>query len=207
VRTPDVPSLDLIPATADLAGAEIELVELEHRESRLRSVLDPMVGDYDFVLIDSPPSLGLLTVNILTAATHLLIPLQCEYFALEGISHLLRTVDLVRANLNASLEILGVLLTMYDSRLNLSRQVATEARNFFGDRVLSTMIPRNIRLAEAPSFGRPIITYDITSAGSTAYLALAQEIALRLETNVSTPPTAASSDQIVPDSPYLPEPK
>ena len=154
VGSPDFPSLRVLPATADLAGAEVELVDLERRELRLRDTLEELAPSYDFVLVDSPPSLGLLTINILAAATHLLVPLQCEYFALEGISQLLRTVELIRENLNPDLVTLGVLLTMYDARLNLSRQVASEARQFFGDDVFSTTIPRNIRLAEAPSYGQ-----------------------------------------------------
>lgn len=207
VRSADIPNLEVLPATADLAGAEIELVDVDTREARLREALRSLSDHYDFVLIDSPPSLGLLTVNILTAASHLLIPLQCEYFALEGISHLLRTVELVRANLNPDLGILGVLLTMYDARLNLSRQVAAEARAFFGDDVFETVIPRNIRLAEAPSFGRPIITYDIASAGSAAYLALAQEVAARLKTDVSGRATLNDREPGGANSPYLAEPR
>ena len=140
---------------------------------------------YDYVLIDCPPSLGLLTVNMLTAADGLLIPLQCEYFALEGLTQLLRTVQLVQQGLNSNLRIYGVLLTMYDARLNLSRQVAADARQHFGSLVFDTVIPRNIRLAEAPSFGRSIIQYDITSAGAVAYLQLARELTSRLETGVS----------------------
>ena len=188
--------MDVIPATADLAGAEVELVSLDQRELRLREALAQVDDMYDFVIVDSPPSLGLLTVNILSAATHLLIPLQCEYFALEGISHLLHTVELIRADLNPGLEILGVLLTMFDARLNLSKQVATEARRFFGETVFDTVIPRNIRLAEAPSFGHPIITYDITSVGATAYLTMAQELAKRLETDVFRTESGHASDKV-----------
>jgi chromosome partitioning protein len=180
------PSLDVLPATPDLAGAEIELVGAQHRETVLRDALIELRGNYDFILIDCPPSLGLLTVNMLTAADGLLIPLQCEYFALEGLTQLLRTVQLVQQALNSSLRIYGVLLTMYDARLNLSRQVAADAREHFGSLVFDTIIPRNIRLAEAPSFGRSIIQYDITSAGAVAYLQLAKEFTHRLDTNVST---------------------
>jgi chromosome partitioning protein len=168
--------LDLLPATPDLAGAEIELVEVEDRGTRMRDALATVRDQYDYILIDCPPSLGLLTLNMLAAADALLIPLQCEYFALEGLSQLMDTVQRVKEALNPDLELDGVLLTMYDSRLNLSRQVAADARDHFGDLVFSTVIPRNIRLAEAPSFGKPIVVYDIGSVGSQAYLAVAREL-------------------------------
>lgn len=178
------PSLDVLPATADLAGAEVELVTTQNRELALRRAIDPVRTDYDFIVIDCPPSLGLLTINVLTASDSLIIPLQCEYFALEGLTQLVRTVQLVQAGLNPDLRILGVLLTMFDSRLNLSRQVAQDAREHFGTIVFETAIPRNIRLAEAPSFGKPIINYDIGSVGATSYLAVAKELTARLKTDV-----------------------
>lgn len=178
--------LDVMPATPDLAGAEVELVDVERREHRMRVAVEPLVPEYDFILIDCPPSLGLITLNMLAAAHAVLIPLQCEYFALEGISHLMKTIELVQQGMNPSLVIEGVALTMYDARLNLSRQVASDTRAFFGDRVFNAVIPRNVRLAEAPSFGKPIITYDISSVGSVAYLNLAKEVIARQEAHVST---------------------
>jgi chromosome partitioning protein len=171
--------LDLIPATPDLAGAEVELVGASNREGRMREALAPMRGSYDYILIDCPPSLGLITLNMLAAADALLIPVQCEYYALEGLSQLLNTVHLVQRSVNPKLTIEGVLLTMYDARLNLSRQVATETREYFGDQVFAAVIPRNVRLAEAPSFGKPIILYDIASAGAQAYMAVARELIAR----------------------------
>lgn len=171
--------LDVVPATPDLAGAEVELIDRPRREQALRAAVDEVRDEYDFVLIDCPPALGLLTVNMLAAADGLLIPLQCEYYALEGISQLLNTVHRVQHGINEALAIDGVLLTMYDARLNLSRQVATEAREYFGAKVFQTVIPRNVRLAEAPSFGKPIILYDIASAGAQAYLAAAEELVTR----------------------------
>jgi chromosome partitioning protein len=168
--------LDVVPATPDLAGAELELVSAPERESRMRSALAEARNQYDFVLIDCPPSLGLITVNMLAAADSLLIPLQCEYYALEGLSQLLNTVRLIQRSINPQLGIDGVLLTMYDARLNLSRQVANEAREYFGKQVFAHMIPRNVRLAEAPSFGKPIILYDVASVGAKAYMAVAREL-------------------------------
>jgi chromosome partitioning protein len=162
----------------------VELVGEERRETRLAEALHGLRPEYDFILIDCPPSLGLLTVNMLAAADGLIIPLQCEYFALEGLTQLLRTIKLVQEALNTGLAIDGVLLTMYDARLNLSRQVAAEAREYFGHVVFSTVIPRNIRLAEAPSFGKPIILYDITSVGATSYMAVAKEFMEREKTHV-----------------------
>ena len=170
------PLLDLMPSTRDLVGAEIELVGAMSRETILRRALRSTRSDYDFVLLDCPPSLGLLTLNALTAADSLLIPIQCEFYALEGLSQLLNTVRLVQRALNPQLEIEGVLLTMFDGRLNLARQVAAEAREYFGDRVYKTSIPRNVRLAEAPSFGQPILRYDVLSNGSQSYLSLAGEL-------------------------------
>lgn len=168
--------LDLIPSTRDLVGAEIELVGAGDRETVLRRALEDVRNDYDFILVDCPPSLGLLTLNTLTAADSVLIPIQCEFYALEGLSQLLNTVRLVQKGLNPSLDIEGVLLTMYDKRLNLSRQVADEAWEYFGGKVYRTRIPRNVRLAEAPSFGQPIILYDVLSAGAQSYLSLAKEL-------------------------------
>jgi len=170
------PYLDVIPATRDLVGAEIELVTVPNRERVLQKALAPIRENYDYVLVDCPPSLGLLTLNTLTAADSVLIPIQCEFYALEGLSQLLNTVRLVQRGLNPGLDIEGVLLTMYDHRLNLSQQVAAEAREYFGATVYRTAIPRNVRLAEAPSFGRPIVLYDILSRGAQSYLALAQEV-------------------------------
>lgn len=181
--------LDLMPATADLAAAEIELVDVEQREHAMRRALQQVRDDYDFVLIDCPPSLGLITVNMLAAANGVLIPLQCEYFALEGLSQLLNTIQLVQRALNEHLVVDGVLLTMYDARLNLSRQVATDAREYFGAKVFEAVIPRNVRLAEAPSFGKPIIVYDVGSVGAVAYLNAAKEFIQRLGTFVSPAPT------------------
>jgi len=175
------PYLDVVPSNRDLVGAEVELVSRPQRELVLRHALDGVRDAYEFVLVDCPPSLGLLTLNTLAAADAVLIPIQCEFYALEGLSQLLNTIRLVQRNLNPRLQIEGVLLTMYDQRLNLSRQVADEAREYFGDRVYETVIPRNVRLAEAPSFGKPIVLYDILSAGAQSYLALAQEVMNRAE--------------------------
>ncbi|MGH7500690.1 MAG: ParA family protein [Longimicrobiales bacterium] len=173
------PYLDLAPSTQDLVGAEVELVDRSARESVLREALADVRDRYEFVLVDCPPSLGLLTLNTLTAADSVLIPIQCEFYALEGLSQLLNTVRVVQQNLNPGLQIEGVLLTMFDQRLNLSRQVAEEAKEYFGSRVFSSVIPRNVRLAEAPSFGKPILMYDVLSAGAQAYLALAKEVMTR----------------------------
>lgn len=170
------PFLDLVPSTRDLVGAEIEMVSMISRETVLRRALESVRGSYDFVLVDCPPSLGLLTLNTLTAADSVLIPIQCEFYALEGLSQLLNTIRLVQRALNPDLGIEGVLLTMFDRRLNLSNQVAADAREFFGSKVFTTAIPRNVRLAEAPSFGEPIVLYDILSSGAQSYLALAREI-------------------------------
>lgn len=174
-----VPFLDVVPSTRDLVGAEIELVGSPARESILRRALEPIRDRYEYILVDCPPSLGLLTLNTLVAADSVLIPIQCEFYALEGLSQLLNTVRLVQRGLNPELEIEGVLLTMYDRRLNLSKQVADEAREYFGDKVYRTVIPRNVRLAEAPSFGEPIVHYDVMSAGAQSYLALGRELISR----------------------------
>jgi chromosome partitioning protein len=168
--------LDVVPATPDLAGAEIELVDHRSRELAMREALEPVRDQYDFILIDCPPSLGLITVNMLVAADTILIPLQCEYYALEGISQLLNTVHLLQHGPNPNLAIEGVVLTMYDARLNLSRQVAADAREYFGSKVFQTVVPRNVRLAEAPSFGKPILLYDVASIGAQAYMAIAKEL-------------------------------
>ncbi len=173
------PRLDVAPATPDLAGAEVELVERDHRETAMRQALAPVRDEYDLILIDCPPSLGLITLNMLAAADGILIPLQCEYYALEGLSQLINTVQMIQREVNTELAIDGVLLTMFDARLNLSRQVVSDAREFFGDRVFKTTIPRNVRLAEAPSFGKPIILYDIASVGAQAYMAVARELLAR----------------------------
>jgi len=172
--------LDVVPSSRDLVGAEVELVDRPERERVLSRMLQEVRGDYDFILVDCPPSLGLLTLNTLTAADSVLIPIQCEFYALEGLSQLLNTVRLVQRNLNPALQIEGVLLTMYDQRLNLSRQVADEAHEYFGDRVFRTTVPRNVRLAEAPSFGKPIVLYDVMSAGAKSYLSLAKEVITRV---------------------------
>ena len=173
------PMLDVVPASRDLAGAEIELIERPSRERVLRCILDPIRDEYDYILIDSPPSLGLLTLNALVASDSVLIPIQCEFYALEGLSQLLNTVRIVQRNLNRQLGIEGVLLTMFDSRLNLSKQVKGEAEEYFGAKVFRTAIPRNVRLAEAPSFGKPIAVYDVLSTGARGYLSLASEIVRR----------------------------
>ena len=171
------PGLSILPANRDLVGAEVELVGVRDRETILREALAPIVRDNEFILIDCPPSLGLLTLNTLGAAGSVLIPIQCEYYALEGLSQLLNTVRLVQRALNRALSIEGVLLTMYDQRLSLSRQVATDAKRFFGSRVFETVIPRNVSIAEAPSFGLPVGDYSPASAGARRYAALAREIA------------------------------
>ena len=169
-------NLSVLPATPDLAGAEIELITRENRELAMRQALEEVRADFDIILVDCPPSLGLITINMLAAADALLIPLQCEYYALEGLSQLLNTVHLVQQGVNPSLGIDGVLLTMFDARLNLSRQVAADAREYFGSKVFHTVIPRNVRLAEAPSFGKPIILYDVASVGAQAYINVAHEL-------------------------------
>jgi chromosome partitioning protein len=174
-----VPGLSLIPSDRNLTGAEVELVSLPEREGRLRALLFALRQDYDYIFIDTPPSLGLLTLNALVAADAVLIPLTCEYFALEGLADLVATLRRVRASLNPSLDIAGVLMTMYDERTNLGQQVARDVRAFFQDRVFGTVIPRNIRLGEAPSHGMPGILYDAKSKGAEAYLALAREMRAR----------------------------
>lgn len=173
------PSLFLLPSSPHLAGAEIELVTMMSRETRLRDALEHAGHVYDLTLLDCPPSLGLLTINALTAASEVLIPIQCEYYALEGLSQLLDSVALVHRHLNPSLQISGVLLTMYDARTRLSDQVAAEVRRFFKDKMFETVIPRSVRLAEAPSYGMPVVAFDPSSRGAEAYLALAKEVVSR----------------------------
>jgi chromosome partitioning protein len=182
VRTA-VPNLSMIPATPDLAGAEIELVDLERREYRLADARDQGAAalDFDYLMIDCPPALGFLTLNALTAADAVIVPLQCEFFALEGLSHLIRTIDRVRGSLNPKLQIQGVVLTMYDRRNNLSDLVAADVRGFFGEKVYETVIPRNVRVSEAPSHGKPVLLYDLRCSGSQAYIKLASEL-LKQET-------------------------
>jgi chromosome partitioning protein len=177
----DLPGLDLVPADPDLSGVELELGQQARRSFKLRDALDLVRQSraYTYVLIDCPPSLNLLTVNAMAAADAVLVPLQCEFFALEGLSQLLRTVDLVRGSLNPKLEIQGVVLTMYDRRNSLSEQVARDVRGHFGETVYQTVIPRNVRVSEAPSFGKPALVYDLKCAGSQAYLKLAREVVLR----------------------------
>lgn len=186
------PFLDVAPATRDLVGAEVELVNKRGRETILRRALEPIRDRYEYILIDCPPSLGLLTLNTMSAADAVLIPIQCEFYALEGLSQLLNTVTLVQKNLNPKLQIEGVLLTMYDGRLNLSRQVADEAKEYFGPKVYRTTIPRNVRIAEAPSFGKPIVLYDVLSVGAKSYLQLAKEVISRKVANAAAPATAAA---------------
>lgn len=176
VRPTNVPNLDLLPSTIQLAGAEIELVPTLSREVRLRRALEPIRSAYDFILIDCPPSLGLLTINALTAADSVLIPIQAEYYALEGLSQLLNTIRLVQKHLNGALTIEGVLLTMYDARTNLSLQVAEEVKKYFKDKVYRAIIPRNVRLSEAPSYGQAVVTYDPKSRGADLYMELAREV-------------------------------
>jgi len=178
IATP-IPLLSLVPSSVDLSGAEIELVEISGREFRLRKALDGIAGAYDYVLIDCPPSLGLLTLNALVAAHAVLVPLQCEFYALEGLSHLVRTVERVKRSLNPNLEIQGVVLTMFDKRNNLSDLVAADVRGHFGDKVYDTVIPRNVRISEAPSHGKPVLIYDFRSAGAQAYIHLASEVLRR----------------------------
>ena len=168
--------LDIITSTNDLVGAEVELVNLMAREHQLEKALKPIRKKYDYILIDCPPSLGLLTLNALTCSNSVIIPIQCEYYALEGLGQLLNTVRLVQKNLNRKLEIEGVLLTMYDSRLNLSKQVADEVKGFFKDKIFETIIHRNVRLSEAPSFGKPALLYDANSTGAQNYISLVEEI-------------------------------
>lgn len=183
-QSTDVPFLELIPSHFDLVGAETELVTLPEREFRLRRALANLETQYDFILIDCPPSLGFLTLNALAAAQGVLIPLQCEYYALEGLAHLLKTIERVRSSVNPRLEIDGVLLTMFDARTTLANQVKSEVERYLGDRLLRTVIPRNVRLSEAPSYGKPIILYDIRSAGAVAYLELAREVIHRAAARV-----------------------
>ncbi len=175
-------TLGVAPASSDLAGAALELASLEDPHTKMRQILAPIRDRYDYIVIDCPPSLDLLTVNALTAADTVLIPVQCEYYAMEGLSKLTETIEMVRDSLNPALEIEGIVFTMYDPRNNLAHQVVTEVRGYFSDKVFQTMIPRNIRLSEAPSFGQPCILYDLASRGSQCYLALARELEARRDT-------------------------
>ncbi len=176
IHNTELENLRLVPADRNLTGAAIEMVDLPDRESILKRLLAPVAPDYDFILIDSPPSLNLLTLNGLVAAQSVLVPIQCEYFALEGITELMDTVTRVRRGLNPDLKILGILLTMFDERTNLSAQVREDLKSFFPKEIFNTVIPRNVRLAEAPSFGKPIVLYDIRSKGAESYINLAKEI-------------------------------
>lgn len=175
----DIPGLDVVPASVDLAGAEIELIDIEHREARLKDALQPVLGKYDFILTDCPPALGLLTINALVAADSVLVPLQCEFFALEGMTRLMKSIERIRRAYNQDLDIQGIVLTMHDGRNNLCRSVEAEVREYFGDRVYRTVIPRNVRLSEAPSYGVPALVYDLACAGSQAYARLAAEMLRR----------------------------
>jgi chromosome partitioning protein len=178
-RHTDIPGLDVVPSGVDLSGAEIELIDIDQRLFRLKTALAGELGPYDYVLIDCPPALGLLTINALVAANAVLVPLQCEFFALEGVSHLMRTIERIKASHNPTLEIQGIVLTMFDRRNNLSDAVASDVRQYFGDKVYETVIPRNVRVSEAPSYGKPVLLYDLRCAGAQAYIHLASEVLQR----------------------------
>ena len=190
IRKTELPHLDLIPANADLAGAEIELVSIDNRERRLRGPLREAAARYDYVIVDTPPSLGLLTLNALTAADAVLVPMQCEYYALEGLSDLQSTIRLVSESLNPGLDIEGIVLCMVDPRQNLTQQVTSEVRSHFDGKVYATTVPRNVRLSEAPSFGKPILLYDVASKGARSYLDLAREF---LDRQADAPAVAAGA--------------
>lgn len=179
IKETELAYLDIAPSNADLAGAEVELVGAFAREGKLKAALEEVSDDYDYVIIDCPPSLGLLTVNSLTASDSVLIPLQCEFYAMEGLSQLVRTIDLIRQHLNPNLDIEGILLTMFDKRNNISHQVAQDVKEHFGEKVFDSVIPRNVKLSESPSFGKPVLLYDIGCAGAVSYLDLAKEIMYR----------------------------
>ncbi len=179
-----MPFLDILPSNINLVGAEIEMVDIPNREQILRSAIEMIKNEYDYVLIDCPPSLGLLTLNSLSASDSVLIPVQCEYFALEGLGQLLNTINIVKQHFNKKLTIEGVLLTMFDIRLRLSQQVADEVRKYFGDKVFKTVIHRNVRISEAPSYGKPVILYDAISTGSQNYISLASELLERNSTEI-----------------------
>jgi chromosome partitioning protein len=193
VQKSQIDALDVVPADKNLAGAAVELVAAENREYRLRALLDSISGRYNFIILDCPPALDLLTLNGLVAANAVLVPIQCEYLALEGVSELLDTLMRIRRTLNPQLEIEGILLTMYDERTTLSRQVATDLRSFFGSQIFHSLIPRNVRLAEAPSFGKPIISYDVHSKGAESYTQLAQEVIANAEKRAGTGARSAHS--------------
>ncbi|MBT4888512.1 MAG: ParA family protein [Rhodospirillales bacterium] len=176
IHTTDIPGLEIMASGMDLSGIEIELIDTDRREYRLRDAIAQTQRDYDYILIDCPPALGLLTINSLVAANTVMVPLQCEFFALEGISHITKTIERIKVRFNPGLDIGGIVLTMYDSRNNLSEMVANDVREYFGDTVYKTVIPRNVRVSEAPSHGRPVLIYDIKCAGSQAYLNLASEL-------------------------------
>jgi chromosome partitioning protein len=180
-----MPYLDILPSNINLVGAEIEMVEMPYRESLLKSALVDTRDKYEYIIIDCPPSLGVLTLNALSASDSVLIPVQCEYFALEGLGQLLNTLNIVRQHFNKNLQIEGVLLTMFDTRLRLSHQVAEEVKKYFGEKVFNTIIHRNVRISEAPSFGKPVILYDAVSSGSKNYMSLASELLLRNSTLIS----------------------
>ncbi|HKJ33466.1 MAG TPA: AAA family ATPase [Balneolales bacterium] len=194
IRSTESTYLDLIPSHINLVGAEIEMIDRENREKILAKAIKDIRDSYDFVIIDCPPSLGLLTINSLTASDSIVIPVQCEYFALEGLGQLLNTIKIVRQHLNQSLEIEGVLLTMYDNRTRLSNQVAQEVKRYFNDRVFETVVARNVRLAEAPSFGKPVLMYDSVSIGAKNYLSLAREVIMRNKKMFKNSPIFASTE-------------
>jgi len=191
LRHTDLAELDIIPATRDLAGAEVELVSADSREARLRASLQSIRGGYEFVIIDCPPSLGMLTLNALCAADSVLVPLQCEFYALEGLSALINTVERVREAFNPTLRLQGILLTMFDARTSLSRQVAEEVREHFADLVFDSVVPRNVRLGESPSHGLPVLLYDPTSKGAEAYRLLAKELLNQIQTDGTKAPAGA----------------
>ena len=196
VRDTEIEKLKIVPSNTQLTGAEVELVSAFSRETRFKKALEAVLDDFDYIIVDCPPAIGLLTVNALTAADGIIIPLQCEYYALEGISHLLETIKLIQTSLNPTLHTDGILLTMFDSRNNLCHQVENEARTHFGDTVFKTTIPKNVRLSEAPSHGKPILLYDIVSRGAQAYLALAEEVDQRVSGAAQkTPPISKNTEK------------
>lgn len=182
-----IPGLSIIPSSIDLLGAEIELVDLKERESRLKEIITPYKSMFDYILIDCPPSMGLLTLNAMVASDSVLIPLQCEYYALEGLSYLLGSIQKIKKNFNQKLDLLGVILTMFDKRNSLCQMVADDVRKFLGDKVFKTAIPRNIKVSEAPSHGKPVLIYDLKCSGSQAYMSLAREL-LALDSNKNNHP-------------------